>query len=219
MANPTVATIERPAVGAKVYRLVPADQPAIRTAGIDMSLRATGVALSNGECRLFGEDKLTTLPWGVRIPKLTALALQIGGYAAGFKPDAVCIEGLDMAQSYGGQIERSYMWCLIIDVLLTDRIPVYIAPSPLLKIYATGTDNLGSGRVAKARMIKAVQDQWPFFKINGPTGRPDDNLAEAAVCCAIAAAMLEHPFTEVDRQQSRALARVTPCWDLEPGPA
>src|SRR6185369_12130179 len=98
------------------------EQPGIRTAGIDMSLRATGVALSNGECRLFGEDKLTTQPWGIRIPKLTALALQIGGYAAGFKPDAVCIEGLDMAQSYGGQIERSYMWCLIIDVLLTDRI-------------------------------------------------------------------------------------------------
>lgn len=218
MANQTVATIERPAVDAQVLPFR-SSRPAIRTAGVDMSLRATGVALSSGECRLFGEDKLTTLPWGVRIPKLTALALQIGGYAAGFKPDAVCIEGLDMAQSYGGQIERSYMWCLIIDVLLTDRIPVYIAPSPQLKIYATGTGQLGSGAVAKSRMIKAVREQWPFFKIDRPNGQADHNLAEAAVCCAIAAAMLEHPFTGVDRQQSRALARVTPCWSLEPDPA
>ena len=176
-----------------------------RTVGIDLSITATGIARSDGACALIGRDKVTTRSWATRIRQLDELAHEIIETAVIVNPVAAVIEGLDMAQAYGGQIERSYLWCQVVRGLLGGGVHVWVAPSPQVKMYATGK---GSG--PKAAVIDAVALQWPWFKI----GR-NDNLADAASCAAIARAVIQEPFelTVNPARQRAALAKVTSVFD------
>lgn len=177
----------------------------LRTVGIDLSLTATGIARSDGSCAVVGAIKITTLAWDTRIRMLNGLADQIIREATAVHPVAAVIEGLDMAQSYGGQIERSYLWCEVVRRLGEHRIHVFVAPSAQVKMYATGK---GSG--PKEAVIDAVTLQWPWFEI----GR-NDNKADAAACAAIARAKIGAPFelyADPARQEA-ALAKVLSVYD------
>lgn len=177
----------------------PLSDPPLRTVGIDLSLTATGIARDDGPCAIVGVDKLTTRSWVTRIRLLNGLADEIVGTATIHSPRGAVIEGLDMSQSYGGQIERSYLWCEVVRRLVEYKILVWVAPSPQLKIYATGR---GSG--PKSAVIDAVTEQWPWFEI----GR-NDNKADAAVCAAIARALIGVPFeTTASVRQVLALQKV-----------
>lgn len=175
-----------------------------RAVGIDLSLTATGIALDDGDCMIVGMSGVTNMSWehrlrtiGVMVSDICAAVLDhIDGQGVDV---AVCIEGLDQANPYGGQIERSYMWCSVVQALIIEGVQVYVAPSAQVKMYATG-----NGAAHKEDVIEAVATQW-FFQV----GR-DDNKADAAACCAIARAKLGIPFTEVPLAQERALAKVMP---------
>lgn len=176
------------------------EDPLLRAVGIDLSITATGIARSDGPCAVVGVDRLTTRSWSTRLKLLNGLADEIVGTAAIVNPRGAAIEGLDMSQPFGGQIERSYLWCEVVQRLLSHGVPVWVAPSAQVKMYATGK---GSG--PKTAVIDAVALQWPWFEI----GR-NDNKADAAVCAAIARALIGAPFELVidPARQVAALQRV-----------
>jgi Holliday junction resolvasome RuvABC endonuclease subunit len=157
----------------------------IRTAGIDLSLTATGVALSDGECHLVGRDGVTRMSIDQQIPLLAGLAHEITMLALRNDPVAVCIEGLDMSQSYGGQIERTVLWWDVVSRLRAmTGLTTYVAPSSQVKMYATG-----SGAAKKGAVVEAITRRWPQFDHRG-----DDNAADAAACALIAAHMIGAPI-------------------------
>lgn len=182
-------------------------------AGIDLSLTATGLAHSNGACATIGQAGLTKLAWA---DQLEAAQILRGGirqflfesFSRFGQPrsldllEVVVIEGLDMSQSYGGQILRSHLWCLVVSDLLDEGVQVYVAPSPQVKMYATGKGALPAGKAGKKLVIEAVRRQWPFFEIGN-----DDNKADAAVMCAMAAEIAGYPMSVVTPEQTRALAK------------
>lgn len=157
---------------------------AVKTVGIDLSLRATGVARSaDGSCGLIGRDGVTNLSVDQQIITLVDLHGLIFDFAClPGTPDAICIEGLDMARSYGGQIERSALWWMLVSTFRGAGVPVFVAPSPQIKIYATGSGNPGATKaLRKGAVVGAVRQRWPQFDVG-----TDDNKADAAVCAAIA---------------------------------
>lgn len=122
---------------------------------------------------------------------------------------AVCIEGLDMARSYGGQIERTVLWWKVVETIHRLGIPVFVAPSAQLKMYATG-----KGSAFKSQIIEALDLRWPFFEHD-----KDDNKADAAVCALVAAHMVDQPIhpvppnPQLDAPHLRALVSVCPITD------
>lgn len=156
----------------------------IRTVGIDLSLTATGVAYSDGRCFEEGMPLVTRQCIADQVVLLDRLATWIGNTALSFEPAAACIEGLDMSQSYGGQIERTVVWWKVVEQLFAAGVSIWVAPSPQVKMYATGK---GSG--PKGAVIEAVTRRWPQFDHRG-----SDNRADAAVCALIAAHMLGAPI-------------------------
>jgi len=179
-----------------------------RTAGIDLSLTATGVALSDGECRLVGRDGVTRMSLDQQIPLLAGLAHEIVVLALRNDPVAICIEALDMSQSYGGQIERTVLWWDVVSRLRAmTGLVIYVAPSPQVKMYATG-----NGSAKKGAVVEAITRRWPQFEHRG-----DDNAADAAACALIAAHMLDTPihpgsetfgYVELPATHTRALKSV-----------
>lgn len=185
------------------------------TAGIDLSLTATGVARSDGQCAVFGQAGLTKAAWSQRLLALRRLRREIVEFALyrSFweqRLEAVVIEGLDMAQSYGGQIERATLWSWVVLDLHDAGAKVYVAPSPQVKMYATGKGSLPRGQEKKA-VQAAVREQWPFFQIGNS---PDK--ADAATMCALAREIAGQPFTQVEPAQLRALEKTLSIYDDPP---
>lgn len=159
----------------------------MRAVGIDLSLTATGIAYSDGRCFEEGLPLVTTRCIADQVVLLDRLATWIGNTTLSFEPDGVCIEGLDMARSYGGQIERTVVWWKVVEQLVAAGVLVWVAPSPQVKMYATGK---GSGD--KKAVVDAITRWWPQFD-----HRDSDNRADAASCCLIAAAMLGEPLPPI----------------------
>jgi hypothetical protein len=186
------------------------------TAGIDLSLTATGVARSDGQCGVFGQAGLTKAAWSQRLLALRRLRREIVEFAlhqsirTGQRLEAVVIEGLDMAQSYGGQIERATLWSWVVLDLHDAGTKVYVAPSPQVKMYATGKGSLPRGQEKKA-VQAAVREQWPFFQIGNS---PDK--ADAAAMCALAREIAGQPFTQATPAQLRALEKTLSIYDDPP---
>lgn len=197
----------------------------IRTVGIDLSLRATGIAHSDGRCLVVGCDGVTRLSIDDQVEILGELTQEILVAACGPPweseyPDGVCIEGLDMARSYGGQIERSVLWWNVVTFFRGEGVPVWVAPSAQLKIYATGSGNPATTKKGrKSAVVEALSERWPQFDHGG-----DDNKADAAVCALIAAHMLGGPihpedpgFVPLPDTHIRALLGVRSTADPPPG--
>lgn len=162
---------------------------AVTTIGIDLSLTATGIAWSDGRCTLAGRDGLTNLSVDAQITALNGLTAEICSLVERSRPVAVCIEGLDMSQSYGAQIERTVLWWKVVSFLRSIVIPVYVAPSAQVKMYV-----LGKGSGSKADMVEAVGRLWPQFRLDMVNPAYRHNLADAASCALIAAHMVGAPI-------------------------
>jgi crossover junction endodeoxyribonuclease RuvC len=166
----------------------------VRYAGIDLSITGTGIALSDGSLYKVGYDGITRLSIHEQMLTLDNLTARIV-HKVPVETQLVCIEGLDMANSYGAQIERSVLWWQVI-VGLADRTTVAVAPSGVVKLFAAG-----KGNATKPEMIAAVKRIWPQFEV----GR-DHNLADAAAMCALAASYagnpLPTPIKLSDKQQA-----------------
>lgn len=179
----------------------------VRAVGIDLSLTGTGVALHNGECTLVGEAGVTNMPVRRQLAIVNDLSRRIHWEVTRGAGDVVVIEGLDMARSYGGQIERTALWWNVVERLSDySSRPILVAPSALLKIYATGKAN-----ATKANMVAAVATQWPMFDTRG-----NDNLADAAVACAMASHWAGQPLAELPEEHARALAKLRSIDDPPP---
>ena len=181
----------------------------MRAAGIDLSLTATGLARSDGTCATIGQAGLTKLAWSdqlraAQILREGILDFVMGhGWAGELAPvDVVVIEGLDMSRSFGGQILRCHLWCCVVSDLVGLGAQVYVAPSPQVKMYATGKGALPRGREGKKVVIAAVRAQWPHFEIGN-----DDNKADAAVMCAMACEIGGEPLSIVTPDQARGLVK------------
>lgn len=182
----------------------------MRAAGVDLSLTATGLAHSNGACATIGQAGLTKLAWADQLEAAAILRAGINAFLFNGQLDTVVIEGLDMSQSYGGQILRSHLWCLVVSDLLEEGVQVYVAPSPQVKMYATGKGALPAGRAGKKLVIEAVARQWPFFDIGS-----DDNRADAAVMCAMACEIGGKPLSVVTPEQARALIKTLSVFETK----
>lgn len=157
----------------------------VRTVGIDLSLTATGVAYSDGQCFEEGKPGVTSLSVADQIIHLDNLARWAIKLAIDFRPDGVCIEGLDMSRPYGGLIERVVAWWKVVEALSwVPSLRIWVAQSPQVKMYATGK---GSGD--KKAVLRAIQAHWPLFDV-----RNSDNRADAASCALIAAHKLGEPI-------------------------
>lgn len=180
----------------------------IRAVGIDLSLTATGIAHHTGSCTLIGQSGVTSLPIVEQIEVLQELATSIAAEAIRYAPEAVVIEGLDMARSYGGQIERTVLWWGVVRYLHlhTWSPQIFVVPSALAKIYATG-----KASATKQEVVAAVGAEWPVFDIRG-----NDNLADAATMCAMALHRMGEPLTGVKDERTRAMAKMRAITDPPP---
>jgi len=190
----------------------------IRAVGIDLSLTATAVARDDGICALFGQQGVTNLSIVEQADLFTKLAFEIRNQAVGVTgtmPALVAIEALDMARSYGGQIERTVLWWSVVGLLHKDGVEVLVVPSAILKTFATGKSS-----ARKSEVVDAVARRWPQFETGG-----DDNKADAAVLCAIARHRLgiplgHLPVTHVRRLESaRLITEPPPKSSLKKKPA
>ena len=169
--------------------------------GLDLSLTASGLALSTGQTRLIGSTAaITTLPVCRQIQMINGLASEILEFMESAPLRLVVVEGLDMSHSYGGSEQRAWLWEKVVSGLMRrSGLQVFVAPSPRVKMFATG-----SGAAKKGEVIDAVARRWPQFDTRG-----NDNLADAAVMAMMAAAILDrHDGREVDMPAThlRALA-------------
>lgn len=169
-------------------------------AGIDLSLTGTGIVIGPDStvCKLVGRTGVTNLSIVEQAEVLASLVNEILMPLDDYGVGLVVIEGLDMAQSYGGQIERTVLWWAVVLNLHLSGQRVFVAPSGQVKIYATGAGNADKGAV-----VEAVTRQWPQFETRG-----NNNLADAAAMCALACELGGSPLSPVSDKQRRALSGV-----------
>lgn len=181
--------------------------------GLDLSLTGSGLAYDGGsacmdvcvgQCVLIGEEGITKLSVAQRFGAVDRLAGQILDQVGAWNPATVLVEQLDMARSYGGTIERTALWWLVVREIDRAGIPVLTAASAQGKIYATGKSN-----ATKREMVHAVAELLPQFPI-----RDNDNLADAAVYCAMCSAVGGVPLAILPDKHLRALDNVKSIHDL-----
>lgn len=155
-------------------------------AGIDLSLANTGLAVIH--------DDPTPLVRRVRSKGTADDTLQqrykrlvdIGNFITGWVgfPDLVVIEAPAFSRTTGHQHDRSGLWWLLVESLITKGVPVAEVPPTSRAMYATGAGNGGKGNV-----IEAVTRRYPHVDTGG-----DDNLCDALVLAAMGARHLGHPI-------------------------
>lgn len=176
-----------------------ATRPGPRVVGIDTSLTATGLASSEGWCRVIGyEDKkrpITKLPHLVRLVQmrrvLDAVVEAIG------TPDLAVIEGAALSRAGGGAHERGWLWWRVYEYLVDAGIPVgQMSPNHRIH-YATGK---GTGQ--KTVVVDAVARRWSDWETGG-----NDNAADAVVLMAAGRDWLDHAVAEVPKIHRTALGK------------
>lgn len=182
-------------------------------AGLDLSLTGTGIALADGHLKLITtREKVTTLPVKTQLQVINGLVAEIREYLYVAPLRLVVIEGLDMSNSYGASEQRVWLWGKVVEHLMFERkVQVFVAPSPRVKMFATG-----SGAAKKGEVIEAVTRRWPKFEHGG-----NDNLADAAAMAMMAAAILDRwDGREVDLPKAnlRALAADNVVRNVEQAP-
>ncbi|MFJ6748296.1 hypothetical protein ACIQNI_08910 [Streptomyces sp. NPDC091266] len=180
-------------------RLVPASAPAAgggpapRVIGLDLSLRATGVA-APGWARTIRstgriDDRAT-----VRRSRLRSLLAEI--LLATGRPELVLVEGPSYGSQGAGTWDRAGLWWLVVDALHARDLPVAIVPPTCRALYATGR-----GNAPKEDVIAAVRERYGAEVA-------DDNQADAYVLAAMGRHRLGAPLAPVPDGHARALTGV-----------
>lgn len=165
--------------------------------GIDPSLTATGIAYSTGQCYKVGRAGITTLlPLSSRVVALDELVFRILGELP--SADLYVIEWPTKSKFTAGQLERNALWWLLVRELESGmgRLAV-VSPTNRMQ-YATG-----KGSADKGAVIDAVARRLPQFETKG-----DDNLADAAIFCAMGMDHLGFPLAVMPAAHRKALSAV-----------
>lgn len=186
---------------ATLFDATPTDPPIAipappRVIGIDPSLTATGIASSLGWCLKVGQSGITTLGLDARLDAIDMLVEQIVEHVG--RPELALIEQPAFSRAVGGAMERHALWWLLVRALRRREIPVAIVYARGRMRYATG-----KGAATKSAVVDAVARRLPMFATGG-----DDNLADAAVLCAMGADRLGVPMVVMPATHRAALDAV-----------
>jgi crossover junction endodeoxyribonuclease RuvC len=177
----------------------PVDGP--RVVGVDTSLSGTGLASSEGWCRVIGyvdktkKHPISKLPHLVRLAHMNVLLDSV--MAAIGQPDLAVMEGASLRSMGGGAHERAWLWWRVFERLADQGTPVGIlTPSHRIQ-YATGK---GSG--SKTVVMDQVARRWPQWQSGG-----NDNAADGVVLMAAGRDWLRHPICDVPQTHRKAVER------------
>jgi len=175
--------------------------------GVDLSLTSTGIARitdnNDPELAVYGREGISTLPLYERLDAVSRLAgtLQtlIFPEEALVAPALVVIERMEVSRAYGGLVERAWLWQQVVSWLWFGQgIPVAeVTPASRMR-YATG-----KGAASKSAVVDAVARRLPMFETKG-----DDNLADAAILCAMGRDYLGEPLAAMPATHRAALDAV-----------
>jgi crossover junction endodeoxyribonuclease RuvC len=175
----------------------PVDGP--RVVGVDTSLTATGLASSEGWCRVIGyvdktkKNPISKLPRVERLAHMNVLLDTV--MAAIGRPDLAVIEGAALSKAAGGAHERGWLWWRVFERLLDAGIPTGVV-SPNQRIhYATG-----KGTGSKGAVLDQVARRWPQWQTGG-----NDNAADAVVLMAAGRDWLRAPIGDVPKLHRKAV--------------
>ncbi|WP_406321748.1 hypothetical protein [Streptomyces sp. NBC_00519] len=175
--------------------------PGPSVVGVDTSLTATGLASSEGWCRVIGyEDKknpITKMPHAERLfhmrRVLDAVTDAIG------RPDLAVIETAALSRAGGGAHERGWLWWRVYERLTDAGIPIgFLTPNHRI-LYATGK---GTGQ--KTAVVDGVARRWPQWQTGG-----NDNAADAVTLMAAGRDWLLAPIAEVPKTHRAAIDKAT----------
>lgn len=169
--------------------------------GVDSSLTATGLASSEGWCRVIGyEDKknpITKLPHLERLAELRRL-LDTVTEAIG-RPDLAVMEGAALSRAGGGAHERGWLWWRIFERLTDAQVPVGFMSTNQRIRYATG-----KGTGPKTAVVDAVARRWPQWHTGG-----NDNACDAVTLMAAGRDWLFAPIVAVPKTHRAAVENAT----------
>ncbi|CAL9433200.1 hypothetical protein SUDANB21_02093 [Streptomyces sp. enrichment culture] len=172
-----------------------------RVVGVDSSLTATGLASSEGWCRVIGYDDkknpITKLPHLERLSALRRLLDTVMG-AIG-RPDLAVMEGAALSRAGGGAHERGWLWWRIFERLTDDGVPVGFLSTNQRILYATG-----KGTGPKTAVVDAVARRWPQWHTGG-----NDNACDAVTLMAAGRDWLLAPVTSVPKTHRAAVEKAT----------
>jgi crossover junction endodeoxyribonuclease RuvC len=179
--------------------------PYLRVVGIDPSLTATGIAWwgspANVGCSTIGRPGLTKFDLAGRvraIDQVVQAVLNEAGLADLYVIETPITSSHGMAAS-SGLVERNALWWLIVRRLIRAEQNVVTVVAPQLKLYATG-----KGNAPKTSVVDAVARRLPMFPTTG-----NDNMADAAVLCAMGCDHLGQPITDLPAIHRAALRKVS----------
>lgn len=165
------------------------DPPAVY--GLDLSLTATGIALSPRQ-----DETYTLKPTVKGVPRLHWIRNHIIGICR-TPPALVVIEDLFAGGHGGVTIELAKLHGTIQVALYSNRVRFMVVSPQHLKMYATG-----KGSSPKAAVIAAT-----VKRLGIEPG--DDNQADAAWLRALGCALLGQPVTTLPDTHTRALNNLT----------
>ncbi|MDN3056914.1 hypothetical protein PH213_20635 [Streptomyces sp. SRF1] len=170
-----------------------------RVVGLDTSLQATGLASSEGWCRVIGyEDKknpITKLPHAARLVQMRRIRDAIVDGIG--RPDLAVMEGAAVSRSGGGAHERGWLWWRLYEHLTDAGIPIGLVSTNQRIMYATGK---GSG--SKTVVVDAVARRWPQWQTGG-----NDNAADAVVLMAAGRDWLNAPIATMPATHRAAVVK------------
>lgn len=162
--------------------------------GIDLSLTSTGLAVvTTGERGVLaygsvmrvassGTKKDTLVE---RRERLNLIGHQVIDYVRRMDPQLVVIEAPSMASKYGHPHDRSGLWWLVVNRLMSLEYPVAAAPPTCRAKYATG-----KGNAAKDDVLTHVVRRYAGVMVT------KNDEADALILAAMGARHLGHPIEE-----------------------
>lgn len=184
--------------GGKAASGVPAAAPRTGPAvvGADPSLTATGLASTDGWCYSIGRTKISTLPLFERQDAIDNLVEQIVRHIG--HPDLVVMEHPLFRSATGAVFDRYSLFDHLIRALRAVDVPLALVNVQTRMRYATG-----SGAAKKGAIVDVVARRLPMFATGG-----DDNMADAAILCAMGADHLGTPLADMPPKHRAALDAV-----------
>lgn len=155
--------------------------------GIDLSLTSTGVALA-ANAAIVGSSRIQTTGKRAdtlvqRQERLDGITTKIMGLVQVYQPDLVVIESPSYGSQHGSQHDRSGLWWLVVDSIISNGTPLAtVTPNGRAK-YATGKGNAG-----KDAVLAAVVKQYAEVEVTG------NDVADAVVLAAMGSRHLGYAF-------------------------
>lgn len=146
--------------------------------GIDLSLTSTGIALAS-EGTIVGLTRIQTTGKRAdtlvqRQNRLYGITMKIRDLVHTYSPDLVVIESPSYGSQHGSQHDRSGLWWLVVDRIISNgTLLATVTPNGRAK-YATG-----KGNASKDAVLAAVVKRYPEVEVTG------NDVADAVVLAAM----------------------------------